>query len=92
MSGIRNMDISFGGVVSYRARVCQEHGRNPDVEELLDYNQQAKEAHCPHARRQKHIQDDDYQSSSWTCRDCTARVQAPKNGEPGTFSFHGFYP
>ena len=61
--GIRLIDIGWGGVVSYHARMCLEHGKNPDVDELERYNQAAKEAHCPHDRRGRVSNDDDYDTS-----------------------------
>jgi hypothetical protein len=88
--GVRLVDIGWGGVVSYYAQRCMEHGSDPDVDELERYNQAAKKNNCPHDRRSKVVHDDDYATESWYCLDCTSpRVDQPTSKD-GTFDLGGY--
>lgn len=62
----RYIDVT-DNYVSYNGRRCYEFGYNPDLDELLRYNEEAKQAACPHENVQV-IQGDD---RTWSlCRDC----------------------
>ena len=61
----------WGDVISYVADRNFRYGLNPDVEEVLEMNQLAKERECPHPN-QSTIYDDDSGSAAYSvCRSCT---------------------